>query len=70
MKGCLRLAPIQRLAATGVGGICIAMGLLLPQYIAYQEYCGQHSTSDGQLQRAWCHRLLPSAYAFVQNYYW
>lgn len=56
---------IRRLALTGLGGVCVGFGFLLPQYIAYQEYCGLNS-----MPRAWCAKLAPSIYTFVQEYYW
>jgi GPI mannosyltransferase 2 len=70
MRGSLRLASIRRLAATGVGGLCTAIGFLLPQYIAYQQYCNHYSDPDDRVQRVWCRRSLPSVYTFVQDHYW
>ncbi|KFZ15044.1 hypothetical protein V501_02900 [Pseudogymnoascus sp. VKM F-4519 (FW-2642)] len=60
----LTVQKIRRLAAVGVGGCCIAIGFLLPQYIAYQEYCSSASP------RPWCSSLAPSIYTFVQEHYW
>ncbi|KAL5353485.1 ER membrane glycoprotein subunit of the GPI transamidase complex-like protein [Pseudogymnoascus australis] len=60
----LSVQKIRRLAAVGVGGCCIAVGFLLPQYIAYQEYCSSASP------RPWCLGLVPSIYTFVQEHYW
>ncbi|KFY05552.1 hypothetical protein V492_08455, partial [Pseudogymnoascus sp. VKM F-4246] len=60
----LSVPKIRRLAAVGVGGCCIAAGFLLPQYIAYQEYCTSASP------RPWCSSLTPSIYTFVQEHYW
>jgi GPI mannosyltransferase 2 len=62
----LDLAKVRRLLAAGLGGLCVGVGFLLPQYIAYIEYCTQ---SDIQ-PREWCGRTLPSIYTFVQEHYW
>jgi GPI mannosyltransferase 2 len=69
----LKMAPIvpalRRLVATGIGGLCIAIGFLVPQFIAFQEFCGNRAP-DNQLQRIWCKDTLPSIYGFVQSHYW
>lgn len=59
-----RLAIVRRLVATGVGGLIVAGGFLLPQYIAYQEFCTL------EVRRPWCEDSLPSIYTFVQEHYW
>jgi phosphatidylinositol glycan class V len=56
------LAIIRRLAATGLGGLAIAVGFLLPQYIAYQDLCGETPS-------VWCSNALPSVYSYVQDHY-
>lgn len=66
----LHFSPIRRLVAVGFGGMCIGGGLLLPQYIAYQEFCGTHAASHIDPPRVWCERILPSIFTFVQGYYW
>lgn len=62
----LHLANVRRLLAAGIGGLCVGVGFLLPQYIAYVEYC---TPSDIQ-PREWCERNIPSIYTFVQDHYW
>jgi len=52
-------------AATVIAGLSIAVGLALPQYLAYQEYC----VSGGDI-RPWCYYRLPLIYSFVQSHYW
>ncbi|EMR82639.1 putative gpi mannosyltransferase 2 protein [Botrytis cinerea BcDW1] len=58
---------VRRLIITGLGGMCVGIGFLTPQYIAYQEYCG---VTDIVNPRIWCSNTLPSIYAFVQAFYW
>jgi len=60
---------IRHLIATGIGGVCIAVGFLVPQLIAFQEFCG-NPTLDNQPQRIWCKDTLPSIYGYVQSHYW
>lgn len=67
LKSGRRSSTARRLLATGLGGMSIAAGFLLPQYIAYMEYCAQPASS---LLRPWCQRSLPSIYTFVQEHYW
>jgi GPI mannosyltransferase 2 len=64
------VAIVRRLVATGVGGVCIALGFLLPQFIAFQEFCMPSLISDDEPSRIWCKRAIPSIYTYVQDYYW
>lgn len=57
----------RKLAVTCVAGITMAMGLIVPQYIAYQEYC---ITESNLGVRPWCHKTIPSIYTWVQSHYW
>jgi phosphatidylinositol glycan class V len=69
LKDGLHISRIRRLGFTVVGGILIAVGFVFPQYIAYQQFCGQPAL--GHIPpRIWCQRTLPSIYTFVQDYYW
>ena len=65
----IRVATIRHLIATGLGGLSVGTGFLLPQYIAWREYCGQQN-ADANLSRPWCHKTPPSIYSFVQDHYW
>jgi phosphatidylinositol glycan class V len=66
LKTSFQISSLRRLVATGLGGVSVATGFLLPQYIAYREYCGQSDVNT----RLWCKRALPSIYTFVQDHYW
>ena len=63
-----RRASLRRLACTMVAGSLVAAGAILPQFIAYMEYCAERGR-DGS-SRSWCDRLPPSIYTFVQSHYW
>jgi len=66
VKSGFQMASLRRLLATGLGGLSVAVGFLLPQVIAYNEYCGNLVVNS----RPWCERTLPSIYTFVQDHYW
>lgn len=61
------ITVIRRLIITGLGGICVGIGFLIPQYLAYQEYCGGAYVEGA---RIWCTNTIPSIYTFVQSHYW
>lgn len=63
----VRVATVRRLLATGLGGLIVGGGFLLPQYIAWSEYCTE---SEVEVLRPWCGKTVPSIYAFVQDHYW
>jgi phosphatidylinositol glycan class V len=62
------LSKLCLLGATVVGGLCIAAGLIIPQAIAWKQFC--HDAAPGVELRPWCTRTIPSIYAFVQEFYW
>ncbi|KAF4635351.1 hypothetical protein G7Y89_g2743 [Cudoniella acicularis] len=41
-----RFVTIRRLVATGLGGLSVAAGFLLPQYISYAEYCREPDVQE------------------------
>ncbi|KAA8910240.1 GPI mannosyltransferase 2 [Sphaerosporella brunnea] len=60
----LTLRRLIRVFILGVGGLVLGAGVVLPQYIAWKEYC-----TEGSL-RPWCTKLVPSIYSYVQDFYW
>jgi phosphatidylinositol glycan class V len=61
-------STFRRLVVTGLGGVCVGAGFVLPQFVAYQEYCTAPSSMIER--RTWCGRIIPSIYNFVQDHYW
>lgn len=55
----------RRLAVIVLGGCIVALGMIVPQILAYRAYCLQ----DKDL-RPWCGWTLPSIYSWVQGTYW
>lgn len=47
-----------------VGGMLVAAGSAIPQFLAWQRFC--HSADP----RPWCEKMIPSIYNFVQEHYW
>ena len=62
------VATLRHIACIIIGGLCVAMGYVYPQWLAYQEYCSKDADDGGQ--RPWCKEYLPSIYSFVQSHYW
>lgn len=58
---------LQQAAITLIGGALIPIGLIVPQWVAYHEYC---VLEDHERRRTWCARLIPSIYTWVQDHYW
>lgn len=63
-RGQIAFSRVLQVMATVIAGCCIAVGLLWPQYLAYQEYC------TASQPRSWCDQRLPLIYSFVQSHYW
>ncbi|KAL4808358.1 GPI mannosyltransferase 2 [Aspergillus unguis] len=56
---------IVRLCVVVISGCIVALGLVVPQYLAYIAYC-----TDGRFSRPWCQSFVPSIYGWVQDHYW
>ena len=59
---------IRKLMLTIMSGLLVSLGSIIPQYVAYQQYCQENETSE--TPRQWCHQMPPSIYNFVQTHYW
>lgn len=70
MTRSVTFARSRRLFAVGIAGVCTALGFIMPQYIAYQDFCVNYPYTHGEEPRIWCRRTLPSVYSFVQEHYW
>ncbi|KAK4937373.1 ER membrane glycoprotein subunit of the GPI transamidase complex-like protein [Elasticomyces elasticus] len=62
----LSVSRIARLASIVIGGLLVGIGMVAPQFIAFQEYCVGRAPSG----RPWCGWSLPSIFTFVQSHYW
>jgi phosphatidylinositol glycan class V len=58
---------LRRLVTLGLGGLCVAMGSIGPQTVAYRIFCPPNSTTE---LRSWCAKGIPSIYNFIQARYW
>ena len=59
---------LRRIFALIVGGSLIGVGFILPQGIAYRQFCSRYDALEES--RPWCGALVPSIYTFVQSHYW
>ena len=63
----LKVQRARKLSVTVLAGLLVLCGSVIPQYIAYQEYCTKAAGVD---VREWCSKVPPSIYSFVQSHYW
>ncbi|RKF59061.1 GPI mannosyltransferase 2 [Erysiphe neolycopersici] len=66
LKNNFRISTICHLFLTGLAGLFVGSGSIIPQYIAYSEYCAESLA----VKRPWCSKIFPSIYQFVQSHYW
>lgn len=59
---------LRRLFVTCLAGILMACIVVIPQYLAYDEYCNAEHFNGGV--RPWCSDWIPSIYGWVQKEYW
>jgi phosphatidylinositol glycan class V len=58
-------STVRSLLACCVGGAFVGLGMLVPQIIAYANFC-----LEEQSRSRWCARWVPSIYLWVQQHYW
>ncbi|KAJ5815092.1 hypothetical protein N7474_006869 [Penicillium riverlandense] len=61
----LSLHNTIRLGMVVLGGCIVALGTIVPQFLAWRVYCA--SATD---PRPWCEWTVPSISAWVQGHYW
>lgn len=54
----------KKLATIIAAGSLVAVGFVIPQTVAYREYCMNGNS------RPWCTHVPPSIYNWVQSHYW
>lgn len=60
-------AGLLRMIFTVMAGILVALGYIVPQWIAHQQYCSQGAMTTAPV---WCSRIPPSIFTYVQAHYW
>ena len=60
-------SAIRKLIFTGFSGILMAFLAIVPQWLAYRQYCILTIATE---RRSWCHSFPPSIYTWVQKEYW
>lgn len=67
LKWQLSRSDARRVSVTGFAGALMAFGSVIPQYVAYREFC---VTNPDLEARPWCRKMIPSIYSWVQSHYW
>ena len=57
---------LRYMVVIGICGCVIGLGIVVPQFLAYLDFCSGKAVS----RRSWCEARIPSIYNFVQAYYW
>lgn len=60
------LSYLHDFSFTVAAGSMVALGSLIPQLLAFNQYCLEVSEES----RPWCRYWIPSIYAWVQSHYW
>ncbi|CAI6325031.1 unnamed protein product [Periconia digitata] len=66
LQGRISRSQLRFIAVTCIAGVILASGYVLPQYVAYLEYCDPAIGATPP----WCHKTIPSIYSWVQSKYW
>lgn len=61
-------STFRHLLAVSISGLLVACIAIVPQYLAYDEYCVRGSVDSDK--RPWCSYWPPSIYTWVQRHYW
>ena len=61
---------LRYLIVLGFSCLLNALGSLIPQALAWREYCHDSRASSIMDRPIWCERLIPSIYTHVQAHYW
>ena len=59
---------VRHLLIVSISGLLMACIAIVPQYLAYDEYCVRGSVDSDK--RPWCSSWPPSIYTWVQRQYW
>lgn len=62
----LSVHDMFRIVVTCASGSLIALGFVVPQYLAYLSFCSISNSAA----RPWCEKSVPSIYSWVQSHYW
>lgn len=63
----LTLGRLMQLGSLVAGGMILGSGTIIPQYIAYREYC---TNLGSDIARPWCQATFPMIFTWVQSHYW
>lgn len=58
----------RQLSSIVLGGSLMAFYAMLPQFLAYSDFCVNVIPSEKR--RPWCSHQIPSIYTWVQSHYW